>query len=104
IARYRPDGNIEILGRYDDQVKIRGFRIELGEVESVLMQHPQVQSVVAVIHESPNRSKQIVAYVVPKTLPIPSDDLRQFLETRLPQYMIPAAFVHLDSLPVTVVG
>src|SRR5258708_24192194 len=104
LARLRPDGNLEILGRRDGQVKIRGFRIELGEIEAALLGHPQVQTAIAVTHEFAQQNKQIIAYVVPKTLPIIASDLREFLEQQLPKYMVPAAFVNLDTLPLTVTG
>ncbi|MFN6153015.1 MAG: amino acid adenylation domain-containing protein [Dolichospermum sp.] len=110
LARYLPDGNIEYLGRIDHQVKIRGFRIELGEIEAVLSQHEDVQiSCVIVREDTPgetcterSRSKQLVAYIVPqKDVTLTTSELRQFLGNKLPGYMIPSAFVMLDSLPLT---
>ncbi|TRU26494.1 MAG: amino acid adenylation domain-containing protein [Microcystis aeruginosa Ma_SC_T_19800800_S464] len=102
LARYLPDGNIEYLGRIDNQVKIRGFRIELGEVEAVLTQCPQVQSSVIIAREDTPGNKRLVAYIVPEkeTTPTPSE-MRQFLKEKLPEYMIPSAFVILESLPLT---
>ncbi|QEI43192.1 Linear gramicidin synthase subunit B [Dolichospermum sp. UHCC 0315A] len=110
LARYLPDGNIEYLGRIDHQVKIRGFRIELGEIEAVLSQHEDVQiSCVIVREDTPgetcterSRSKQLVAYIVPqKDVTLTTSELRQFLGNKLPGYMIPNAFVMLESLPLT---
>ncbi|MEL0601303.1 MAG: amino acid adenylation domain-containing protein, partial [Planktothrix rubescens PR222] len=102
LARYLPDGNIEYLGRIDNQVKIRGFRIELGEVEAVLTQCPQVQSSVIIAREDTPGNKRLVAYIVPEkeTTPTPNE-MRQFLKEKLPEYMIPSAFVILESLPLT---
>ena len=112
-ARYRPDGNIEFLGRTDTQVKIRGHRIELGEIESVLMQHPAVKETVVVPFDEPasnsdNRKsktenpKSLVAYVVSHDKPEPTiSELREFLKGRLPDYMIPSWFLFFDALPLT---
>jgi len=105
LARYRPDGNIEFLGRIDHQVKIRGFRIELGEIEAVLMQYSAIREVVAVAREVMPGDKRIVAYVVPKAgLQPTTSELRRFLAAKLPEYMIPSLFVMLDSLPLTANG
>ncbi|RCJ42320.1 non-ribosomal peptide synthetase [Nostoc minutum NIES-26] len=100
-ACYAADGTIEYLGRIDFQVKIRGFRIELGEIEAVLSQYPQVQEVVVVASEDEVGSKRLVAYIVPKKDKTPTiAQLRQFLESKLPNYMVPAAFVMLEALPL----
>jgi aspartate racemase len=102
LARYLPDGNIEFLGRLDRQVKIRGFRIELGEIESVLAQHPVVRETVVVAREEAPGEKRLVAYVVPqREFPHSTNYLRRFLQEKLPDYMIPSAFVQLESLPLT---
>jgi amino acid adenylation domain-containing protein len=102
IGRYLPDGNIEFLGRSDYQVKIRGFRIELGEIEATLSQHPGVQKTVAIARENISGDKQLLAYVVPKSKPVcTTEKLRHFLKEKLPSYMIPTAFVMLESLPLT---
>ncbi|MDZ4343796.1 MAG: amino acid adenylation domain-containing protein, partial [Candidatus Binatia bacterium] len=101
VARYLPDGNIEFLGRIDHQVKIRGFRIELGEIESVLCQHPAVQQAVVLAREDIPREKQLVAYLVPKESTPTTNDLRSFLQQKLPDYMVPSFFVFLDALPLT---
>lgn len=101
LARFRADGNLEYLGRVDDQVKIRGFRIELGEIETVLRQHPQVfQSVVIARVDIPGQ-KRLVAYVVGHQPQPNANELRHFLKQKLPNYMVPSAFVLLDALPMT---
>ena len=102
LVRYLPDGNIEYIERIDNQVKIRGFRIELGEVEAVLSQHSDVQVSCAIVREDTPGDKRLVVYIVPhpKVIPI-TIELRQFLANKLPGYMIPYAFVMLDSLPLT---
>jgi acyl carrier protein len=106
LARYLPDGNIEYLGRKDYQVKIRGFRIELGEIESALAEHPLVRDVAVLVredtpHDIPN-DKRIVAYVVLNhECAKPADELRRMLKDKLPSFMIPSAFVVLESLPLT---
>jgi amino acid adenylation domain-containing protein len=126
LARYRRDGNIEFLGRIDEQVKIRGFRIELGEIEAVLNQHPEVREAVAIAKDV-SGNKRLVAFVVPnsrsgfnqdatgtcesadkpastnpksKIQNPKSNDLRHFLKAKLPEYMIPSAFVMLETLPL----
>ena len=101
-GRYLPDGNIEFTGRIDEQVKVRGFRIELGEIESVLTEHESVTEAVVIALEDRGSEKRLVAYVV--TTPGASrniSDLRSHLRSRLPDYMIPSAFVYLDALPLT---
>jgi amino acid adenylation domain-containing protein len=102
LARYLPDGNIEFLGRIDHQIKIRGFRVELGEVESVLGQHPSVRETVVTAFEESTHEKELVAYVLSKQEPATTThELRRFLKEKLPDYMVPSAFVFLDSLPLT---
>ncbi|WP_298910929.1 amino acid adenylation domain-containing protein [uncultured Nostoc sp.] len=105
LARYQPDGNIEFLGRIDNQVKIRGFRIELSEVETVLSHHQSVQKAIVIVKDNLFSNKYLVAYIVPniETPNFPSL-LRGFLKEKLPEYMIPKAFVVLDSLPLTASG
>lgn len=102
LARYRPDGNIEFIGRIDNQVKIRGFRIEFGEIEAVLTQHRDIQETLVITKEDPPTNKSIIAYIVANPHQVPtSKQLRQFLKQQLPEYMIPAAFVTLEALPFT---
>ena len=102
LARYLPDGNIEFLGRIDNQVKVRGFRIELGEVEAVLTQHEDVEGCCVIAREDNKSDKRLVAYVVAHQDCTPTiNELRQFLKAKLPEYMIPNAFVMLESLPLT---
>ncbi len=106
LVRRRPDGAVEFLGRVDRQVKVRGFRIEPGEIEEGLRRHPELVDAVAVVHGSGSEEKRIVAYVVPADpgAPPASDELRTFLEQRLPPYMLPAVFVPLAELPLTANG
>ncbi len=102
LGRYRLDGTIEILGRADHQVKIRGIRIELGEIEAVLMSHPSVSAAVVVARADELGDKRLVAYVVRSSEMVPAvSELRQFLQQRLPGYMVPADFVGLEGLPLT---
>ncbi|HYO57344.1 non-ribosomal peptide synthetase/type I polyketide synthase, partial [Archangium sp.] len=102
VVRYLPGGELEFIGRRDAQVKIRGFRIELGEIEAALAQHPGVSTAAVIVREDVPGNKRLVAYVASE----PEQDLdvavlRAFLRERLPEYMVPAAFVLLDALPVT---
>ena len=102
LARYFPDGNIEFLGRIDHQVKIRGYRIELGEIEAALFRHPMVRKAVVNVRDHASVGKSLVAYLVASQKPGPAaSELRSFLKDKLPDYMIPAYFVVLDSLPLT---
>jgi len=107
LARWRPDGVIEYLGRNDDQVKLRGFRIELGEIESQLLGHPEVKEAVVVAIQDDSADKRLVAYVVPRTTSgthrpvLDMEGLRNHLKTTLPDHMIPSAFVTLERLPLT---
>ncbi len=100
-ARLRPDGEIEFLGRLDDQIKIRGYRVELDEISSVLDSHPEVRAS-AVTVAGAGDEKRLIAYLV-----LPADSLstanvfREYLQSRVPDYMIPAAFVRVDALPLT---
>ncbi|WP_414582651.1 amino acid adenylation domain-containing protein [Scytonema sp. PCC 10023] len=101
-ARYLPNGEIEFIGRIDYQVKIRGFRIELGEIEALISQHPAVRATVVVACSSPADGQSLVAYVVPHTdQTLVISELRGFLESKLPNYMVPTAFVILEALPLT---
>jgi amino acid adenylation domain-containing protein len=102
LARYRPDGNIEFLGRSDDQVKLHGFRIELGEIVAVLSQHSAVREAVVIVREDIPGEGRLVAYLVPASAQVPTtSELRRFLQARLPDYMVPSAFVFLPALPLT---
>jgi amino acid adenylation domain-containing protein len=103
LARYLPDGNIQFLGRTDHQVKIRGYRIEPGEIEVLLEQHPDVREAVVVAQpENEAGQRRLAAYVVVEQQSRSRvGDLRRFLEERLPDYVVPSAFVMLDALPLT---
>ena len=100
LTRLRPDGAIEYLGRLDHQVKLRGFRIELGEIEAALRAHPAIRDVV-VVARGEGESKQLVAYVVGADREPPADGLRDHLRSRLPEHMVPGAFVALPALPLS---
>ncbi len=111
MGRRLPNGSIQFEGRKDFQIKIRGFRVELGEIESALTQHQLVRESVVVARENANGDKRLVAYVVPKDkASTPKargeqySDLREFLSQKLPEYMVPTAFVVLDALPLTASG
>jgi amino acid adenylation domain-containing protein len=130
LARYRADGSIEFLGRIDHQIKLRGFRVELGEIESVLCEHPSVRQAVVVVREDSPGNQRLVAYVVqtesaPRDVGGPSDsrikeaceagvpsegrtvgptlkdELKEWVRTKLPDYMTPTDFVSMDALPLT---
>jgi amino acid adenylation domain-containing protein len=100
LVRYLPNGEIEYLGRIDNQVKIRGFRIELGEIEARLLAHPAVTEAVVTAREDAPGDKRLAAYFVTES-PVKATDLRDYLKQTLPDYMIPAAFVELDEMPLT---
>ncbi|MBF6570846.1 MAG: amino acid adenylation domain-containing protein [Candidatus Binataceae bacterium] len=105
LARYLPDGNIQYAGRSDYQVKIRGFRIELGEIEAALAQHPSVAQTIITMDENARGEGRLVAYVVaqPRCAPTAAE-LRTFLKDHLPEHMVPAVFMPLDSFPLTTNG
>ncbi|HEV2860060.1 MAG TPA: amino acid adenylation domain-containing protein [Pyrinomonadaceae bacterium] len=104
-ARYLPDGAVEYLGRLDNQVKLRGFRIELGEVEAALRQDARVRECVVVAREEAPGDARLVAYYVASGAAAPeAGELRESLKGKLPPYMVPSAFVALDSLPLTTSG
>jgi acyl carrier protein len=100
-VRWLPDGSIEFLGRIDQQVKIRGFRVELGEIEMALNAHESVREAVVVARADARGARRLVAYVVGDA---PGSELRQHLQQRLPDYMVPSQFVSLTELPLTVNG
>jgi microcystin synthetase protein McyA len=107
VGRWLADGNLEFVGRNDDQVKIRGFRIELGEITARLQEHPAVQEAAVIVREDAPGEKRLVAYYCPSALhafPDPESllsDVRALLSERLPEYMVPAAYVRLESFPLT---
>ena len=101
LVRYLADGNIEYIGRIDNQVKIRGYRIELGEIEAILLQHPQIGEGAVIVREDNPGNKRLVAYYVAKN-PAPTiNEIRSFIKEKLPDYMVPEAFMNLESLPLT---
>ncbi len=103
--RWRADGQLEFLGRSDNQLKIRGFRVEPGEIEEVLGEHPSLAQAAVAAHQRSENDVRLVAYVVCKAGSVAgANELKQFLARRLPDYMIPSAFVSLDTLPTTVSG
>ncbi|MFP5260526.1 MAG: amino acid adenylation domain-containing protein [Blastocatellia bacterium] len=105
LARYLHDGNIEYIGRGDDQVKLRGFRIEVGEVEALINGHPGIKQCAVTMREDRPGDRRLVAYAIPSDDDAPSiDDLKIYLRRHLADYMVPSAFVILESLPLTVNG
>ncbi|MCP4283866.1 MAG: amino acid adenylation domain-containing protein, partial [Gammaproteobacteria bacterium] len=108
LARYLPDGTIEFLGRSDHQVKVRGFRIELGEIEATLAQHPAVIDSVVVVREDQVGDKRLITYLSTEERFVENDDitseLRIYLQQKLPEYMVPAGFVMVESFPLTPSG
>jgi amino acid adenylation domain-containing protein len=113
LARWRPNGDLEVLGRIDSQVKVRGFRIELGEIEATLREHPGVRecavapiAAIAAVSgvDEAGGGQRLAAYVVPRAAPVAAAELRAFLERRLPAAMVPASFVTLAALPLTAHG
>lgn len=101
LVRRLSDENLEFLGRIDNQVKIRGFRIELGEIETVLTNYSEIREAIVTIREDQPGDKSLVAYIVPHNHQLTTRDLRNFLSQKLPNYMIPNAFVFLDKFPLT---
>lgn len=105
VARWLPDGSLEYLGRSDYQVKVRGFRIELGEIESLLQQYPSVTDAVVVAGNDIAGDMRLIGYIVADPVSdIAAEDLRSHLKKALPDYMVPAAFISVPSLPLTANG
>lgn len=104
LGRYLPNGDIEFLGRIDHQVKIRGFRIEPGEIEAVLLTHPSVREALVVAQENARGEKQLVAYFVPQNPEVSGAELRFRVKEKLPDYMVPSAFVQLEHIPLNANG
>lgn len=104
MGRRLPDGSIKFEGRKDHQVKIRGYRIELGEIESALTKHSLVKDAIVVAQSNGHGDKRLIAYVVPKENASINGELRDYLKSTLPDYMVPNAIVNLDSLPMTASG
>ena len=101
LARWLEDGDLEYLGRIDHQVKIRGFRIEIGEIESALARHPAIASCAVIARNDGGKEARLVAYLVARDHAPTHGDLRAYLKTTMPDYMVPSAFVSLAALPIT---
>ncbi|HBL10960.1 MAG TPA: non-ribosomal peptide synthetase [Cyanobacteria bacterium UBA11162] len=105
LGRYLPDGNIEFLGREDFQIKIRGHRIEAGEIEAALMEHSAVRAAIITAVGKEHSKEQLIAYIVPKEkFAISIEEISEFLKKKLPAYMMPSAFVFLETLPLSTNG
>jgi amino acid adenylation domain-containing protein len=105
LVRWLPTANLEFLGRIDRQVKVRGFRVELGEIETALAEHPGVREVAVLAREDQPRERRLVAYVAPHAgREVQAGELRAFLKERLPEHMVPVAFVTLAALPLNASG
>jgi acyl carrier protein len=105
LARWRAEGALEYLGRTDDQVKLSGYRVEPAEVATALREHLAVRDTVVIPEQEPHSHKRLVAYVVPRWRPAPDPrELREFLQGKLPQFMMPADFVILEAIPLTANG
>jgi amino acid adenylation domain-containing protein len=105
LARWHADGTLDFVGRVDHQVKIRGYRIELEEIEHVLVEHPDVQAAVVLVRDDRGGEARLVAHIVAASRQEPeANELRDFLKTKLPEYMIPTGFIFLDRMPMTAHG
>jgi amino acid adenylation domain-containing protein len=104
LARRLPDGTFEFIGRADDQLKVRGYRVELGEIEAVLESHPEIRRAAVAAHDDESGGKRLAAYVASRDRALDAHALREFLRERLPDFMMPAAFVRLEVLPLTANG
>ncbi|MBW4431896.1 MAG: amino acid adenylation domain-containing protein [Pelatocladus maniniholoensis HA4357-MV3] len=100
LVRYLQDGNLEYLGRHDEQVKIRGFRVELGEIATAIAQHPDIQESVVIASDDAQENQRLIAYFVTDKQDI-NTQLLSYLQQKLPNYMLPSAFIVLDKLPLT---
>ncbi len=104
-ARYRADGRVEFIGRFDHQVKVRGYRIELGEIEAALASHSEIKEAVAIVRNGSTGDQRLVGYVVARDgVAVEATELQRHLQERLPDYMVPSAFVKLDQIPLTANG
>jgi acyl-CoA synthetase (AMP-forming)/AMP-acid ligase II/acyl carrier protein len=102
LAKYLPDGRLAFLNRVDSQVKIRGFRIELGEIETVMSQYPGIRENVVMVRKDPSGDNMLAAYyTTAKDTVVTSREIRDFLKDRLPDYMVPAAFLRMEGFPLT---
>jgi amino acid adenylation domain-containing protein len=104
LAKRLSDGEIQYLGRSDQQIKIRGFRIELGEISAVISSYPQVKQALVMVQKAPNGENRIIAYVIFDSTAQAIDPLKEFLKTKLPDYMIPSALMAIDTIPLTING
>jgi amino acid adenylation domain-containing protein/non-ribosomal peptide synthase protein (TIGR01720 family) len=105
LVKYLPDGNLEFIARVDHQVKIRGFRVELEEVEMALNQHPLISNNVVIFYEDELSNKNLIAYfTLAPNSSVTNLELREFLQSKLPNYAIPKAFIKLETLPLTTTG
>ncbi len=104
LARWLPNGEIEFLGRVDDQIKLRGFRIELGEIEAVIRQDKAIADVVVDIKKDSKNEDRLIAYIVPKLDNIDENELKLFVRTKLPDYMVPQHFIKIDKIPLSPSG
>ncbi len=106
LGKYLPNGDVAFMGRVDKQVKVNGFRIEPGEVEAAIMDHETVKDVMVLAREDQEGKNRLVAYMIPQEgKEIPAiQDMRSFLQKKLPQYMVPTAFISLDEFPITPTG
>lgn len=102
LVKWLPDGNIDFIGRIDNQVKIRGFRIELSEIDSIILEYPEIKESFSMVHET-NSKKEIYSYFVAYDK-INIDNLKSYLKTKLPNYMIPNSFIQMDVLPLNING
>jgi acyl carrier protein len=105
LARYLPDGNIEFLGRIDNQVKVSGLSVEMGEIEAILKKHPMIRETAVVSDIANGNENRLVAYFVSESRNISAtQEIRAFLRTKLPEYMVPTHFINLNEMPLTPSG